>query len=178
MCSIVKLPGGTPGRAADSHDVELEFVRQVEGFDVGCGGAHHCELFPAVDGRYGIVHAGIAACLHFYDGQTRPALCHDVYLHASAAPVAVDYGIAFGGEHFHGSVFARAAGVVVACHQSRGFTMSVAISEPVKMLRAVRATSSAVTARRRASSLSGLSRCISAAARRRAMLSGDISSAA
>ena len=46
--------------------------------------------------------------------------------------------------------------------------MSVAISEPVKMLRAVRATSSAVTARRRASSLSGLSQCISAAARRRA----------
>ena len=45
-------------------------MRQVEGFDVGCGGAHHCELFPAVDGRYGIVHIGIAACLHLYDGQT------------------------------------------------------------------------------------------------------------
>ena len=106
---------GTAGLAYDEDNIELDFVGDVEGVDVGVGGSYHAHDSSAVNGIGRVDEIG-ATCFDLDEDDAVGFHRHDIDLHITDPPVALHYGVPFSDEQVDSQLFAPFSQIVMPCH--------------------------------------------------------------
>lgn len=106
---------GTAGLAYDENNIELDFMGDVEGVDVGVGGSYHAHDSSAVNGIGGIDEIG-ATCFDLDEDDAVGFHRHDINLHITGPPVALHYGVPLSNEQVDSQLFAPFSQIVMPCH--------------------------------------------------------------